>query len=366
MKLAIERRGWKGLVRKMAMFNGRNRGYRETYILAGGPFCRLCMDAPQVRLAGIGAYSYPVVDIAVRVAFAVICGTFLAGRSDILDLMIHLGNFALNGWTYGLICELAMLFVFRHPVLLAGRILMWVVCVRAVDGQLRGFAGDARARWDEFPDDPGKKGYVYYMGLARTRHGALQKTLRPAFGVLFAYLVFKPFFTQYGSHDVYFIIPTPQQAVLMMTAMAWAFLYRFGSFMAITPENPFRRHRLEKSAFWVRSILLPAPQVTQWPFWFPIWAGFYVLAGYLQEKYLGIPARSTREACLVFLQGMALIILFCIPWSFVFDWADGNCNAQWDYGRAGWEAYYRGKHDRLERKREKAVRRHSRRKHPGN
>lgn len=342
MKIAIERGDWKAQRVTIAMdstytFHRYSGLGRESVGLKGWTFLRLCMDAPQVRLAGIGFLRFPAVDVAFRIALAMIWAALHGWKSPVTDFLFHMVNFSLNGWTYGLICEAATLPVFHgQGVAFAGRILVWIILMRGIDALLSAFMPDRRElRSGSQRTERLKSSFEAEKPLSHTPHTALQQSLRPVAGFLCAYLLAKPvfgFFTRYGFQV---IVPTPAYLVSVATAMAWCFLYRLISYSVHRQDSiemlgiphlkgDKRPDKGEARAMWVRSILLPDRDPASWIFWAPVWIGLYVAASCLGSSV------SPKQALFEFLPAAASVPLLCPLWVVLMEWADGDCAAYHD------------------------------------
>jgi hypothetical protein len=336
MKIAIERGNWKALRTTIAM-GSSHKGVMKHLVgdpvgLRGMPFLRLCMDAPQVRLAGLGVFRFPAVDIAVRVALAIVWSTFHGWRNTTMDFLFHMVNFTFNGWTYGLICELATLPVYGQGLLLAGRILFWALLMRCIDAVFSAFVPDRyEIKKSSRKTDRWKESYgIDEKPLAHTQHTALQQSMRPVAGLVFAFLVFRPVFPSMISQGLPVKIPTADFIVSMASAMAWTFMYRLISYSIhrspsierngiVHEGDDSRPDRTETRLLWARTIIVPDRDAASWFFWAPLWIGLVALVTAGMENQKAIVTGYSI--------GVALVPGLYFLWAVFFEWADGKCDA---------------------------------------
>ncbi len=306
---------------------------KGTTPLSGRHFLRLCMDAPQVRLAGLGVYAFPLIDIAVRVALALVWSTLCGWRDTTADFLFHMVNFTLNGWTYGLICEAATLAaLYRTGVHVAGRILFWVLLMRCADSLFSAVVPDRyeikmdsqknRQRRDSFG--------LSEKPLAHTFQTALQQSMRPVTGLLLAYFVFAPVLTDLFPEGLLIRIPSAGYLISVASAMAWTFLYRLVSYSVhradaedesgIAHGEGERPDRTETRRLWARTIAIPDRSPESWIFWAPLWLGLFAALG----------TSGSPDPTRVFLKytlGVLLVPSLYPLWALLFEWADGTCEA---------------------------------------
>jgi len=337
MKIRIERENWKALKRQIAIWGGTPFSLRGSFHFASdepftieesGSFIRLCMDAPQVRLQGTGAYNYPMVDIAIRAALAILFGSYLYGYNHTVDMIYHMLNFTINGWTYGLICELAMLILYSNGLLFVGKLLLWAVLMKGVDVILADFIGGRYEINGNGRRSRILKDQEFSKPLSHTSRSALQNSGRPLAFIIITYLLFKP-----KTSNLWYIsvaLPTLRQLVCIILAMMYSFLYRLISYSTEKSDDRNKRKRpttSERRKLWLKSIVLPTSEPAQWPYWFPVWLVLFILAGAAERKGPMLDADTTQQF-LEFVLGMMIIAALFPIWSILSEWADGFCDAQ--------------------------------------
>ena len=293
MKISAERRSWKNLRRQAAGDPEGGMGVQAS----GFGYVRGSMDLPQLRLAVGGNYDFPAVSIALRVAGAWIIAYLFYGRNLTLDFALHMLNISVNGWTYGLICELAVCIPNWQPILTV-KLMFWAAVMKATDILLAGWVDENQ----------------------KTSMTGVQESLRPVFLVLVSWLILKEPLAQLFAGSFILNLPSPVGMAEIATSMAMCFLYRLGK------QSVLRPAWAEYFGFWLKHMTVLTKHITQWPFWLPVWAAL----GALAFRFMG-GLSANIQWYMDYLLGLLLIPALSPLWSVIMDWFDGNCMAIYEY-----------------------------------
>ena len=291
MKISAERASWKNI--KNLASGSESVGY-----VSGFGYVRASMDLPQLRLAVGGNYEFPAVTIALRIASAWIFAYLFYKRNLTLDFMLHILNFSVNGWTYGLVCELAILLPGWEPVF-ALKLILWAAVMKGIDILLGGWVED-----DEF-----------------TAKTGVQDSLRPFFLIIIGWIILKPSLSSMFGNGLVLYFPSPILLVEIATAMAVCFLYRL---IKLSEKKPAWASAY---TFWLKSMFSLSRHVSQWPFWLPVWAAIGALAFHFGMGGLSLSIQWYLD----FVLGLLLIPVLSPLWSIVMDWFDGNIFVEYNF-----------------------------------